>query len=449
MAAVALIGAVRLLSLGAYPVMDNTESRYAEIARVMAVGGDWITPRLTDGRPFWAKPPLTTWLTAGCLKIFGVNEFAARLPYFLLAALVVWLTFALAKKVATLSVAWLAAAILSTCALMFVAAGAVMTDLAMAVGTTLSMVGYWLRADRRWALAAFAGAGIALLGKGPVGVVLIVLPILAHLIWTRDSKPLRQLPWLAGLLLAVGIAAPWYALAEYKTPGFLRYFLIGEHVMRFVDPGWKGDLYGTAHVQPKGMIWLYFLGSAFPWSFVALYQIVRQRERLREALAQPLVRYLLCWALTPLIFFTLAGNILYTYVLPGLPAFAILLALGLPELKASRGVLALSGAGALVVAALLFAAATGRIPLPSERDLVRAAAPSPESPLLYWRGVPSSASFYGGGGVKSATDPAQLYGGGIRGVVVDRKAPPELEKALAAGFAPPQRFGKKLFYRKR
>ena len=466
MAAVAVIGATRLLTLGAYPLADNTESRYAEIGRVMAAGGDWITPRLTDGRPFWAKPPLSTWLTAGSLKLFGVHEFAARLPYFLLAALVVWLTFALAKKTRGRGVAWLAAAILCTSALTFVAAGAVMTDLAMVVGTTLAMVGFWLRAERRWALAAFAGVGIALLGKGPIGVVLLGVPILASLIWNRSARPLKELPWLWGALLALGIAAPWYAIAERNTPGFLNYFIVGEHVMRFLRPGWTGDLYGTAHVQPKGMIWLYALGDALPWSFVALALAVRQRERLKGSLADPYTRYLVCWALTPLLFFTLAGNILYTYVLPGLPAFAILLARGLskdgePSPAAARGTLIVSVVFAVLISVAVTLLGQGKIRVSTDKTLVKAAAPTADKILLYWseaprpedawKGVPNSAGFYGGGNVRAFTDPAALYGDNVVGVVLEEKhtLTPTLAEALDARFAPPEAFGKKRLYRVR
>ena len=464
MAAVAIIGVARLLTLGLYPLADNTESRYAEIGRVMAAGGDWITPRLTDGRPFWAKPPLSTWLTAGSLKLFGVNEFAARLPYFLLAALVVWLTFALAKKTLGRGVAWLAAAVLCTSALTFVASGAVMTDLAMVVGTTLAMVGFWLRAERRWALAAFAGVGIALLGKGPVGVVLLGVPLVAFLLWSRSAKPLKELPWLGGVLLALGIAAPWYAVAERNTPGFLNYFIVGEHISRFVNPGWKGDLYGTAHVQPKGMIWLYALGDMAPWSFVALTLAVRQRERLKAALSEPYVRYLVCWALTPLVFFTLAGNILYTYVLPGLPAFAILLAWGLskdgePSPAAARGTLGVSVAFAGLIAVAVALLVQGKIRVPTDKALVEAAAPRENATLLYfstapdpkdaWKSVPPSAGFYSGGNVRAFADPAMLYGTGIAGVVVEEKQelPSALIEALAARFGPPESFGKKRLYR--
>jgi 4-amino-4-deoxy-L-arabinose transferase-like glycosyltransferase len=438
--ALVIIAAVRLLALGAYPLMDNTESRYAEIGRVMAERGDWITPTLTDGRPFWAKPPLSTWLTAASIKTFGASEFAARFPYFLLAGALLWLTFSLARTLMSRERAWLAVAVLSTCTLFFISAGAVMTDMAMVLGTTMAFVGFWRsERDRRWGVTAFFGAGLALLGKGPVGLVLLGLPILAWCTLRRDFRPLGRLPWLVGVPVLLLTAVPWYAVAEKKTPGFLDYFLVGEHVKRFLDPGWKGDLYGTAHVQPKGMIWLYGLAAALPWSVPALLGA----WRLWCARLRPEISYLACWALTPLIFFTLAGNILYTYVLPGLPAVAILLALGLKNPPgAARIAVVTAVISGVLLAGALWALGAGKLRTPSDKALIRAAQPSESQPLHYLQPPPASAWFYAQGrGIRYGATPspdAQM-------LVVDGVLPP----ALAAELAPVGRFGKKTLYRRR
>ena len=89
-----IVAMLRLLTLGSYPLTDTTEARYAEVARKMAELGNWVTPLYDYGVPFWAKPPLTTWLSAISLQMFGVNEFAARLPYFLLAVFIACLVCA-------------------------------------------------------------------------------------------------------------------------------------------------------------------------------------------------------------------------------------------------------------------------------------------------------------------------------------------------------------------
>ena len=82
---VLLIALFRLLLTATIPLLDKTEARYAEIARIMHETNQWIVPEIDYGVPFWAKPPLSTWLSAASFVVFGVNEFAARFPSFLLS----------------------------------------------------------------------------------------------------------------------------------------------------------------------------------------------------------------------------------------------------------------------------------------------------------------------------------------------------------------------------
>lgn len=331
---------IRVLTLGLYAVADRTEARYAEIGRKMAETGDWITPQIDYGVPFWGKPPLSTWLTAASFKVFSVNEFAARLSSFLPILLASYLVYLLAKNKG-INYALVSTMILITTLGFFVSSGAVMTDPALVLGTTLSMVGFWqaYRAEpntgRLWGYLFFVGLAIGLLAKGPIGVVLVFLPLTIWIIWQRNlPRVWTQLPWVQGILLTALIAVPWYLLAEAKTPGFLDYFIVGEHWKRFVEKGWEGDLYGSGHAHPYGMIWVYWLLAAFPWSLLTLglvgkvsWQIkVKQTKLTLPTSDREWLSYLLLWALAPMIFFTPSANILWTYVLPGLPAFALLLA---------------------------------------------------------------------------------------------------------------------------
>jgi hypothetical protein len=145
----------------------------------------------------------------------------------------------------------------------------------------------------------------------------------------------RRLPWIPGVLLTLLIALPWYWLAEQRTPGFLEYFLIGEHWHRFVTPGWEGDRYGNAHDFPIGTIWGFAFIDILPWSILlpfAAWYWRKHNGAVASAVTTAAVRpderawrgYLLIWTITPLLFFTAARNIIMTYVLPGLPAAAIL-----------------------------------------------------------------------------------------------------------------------------
>lgn len=413
---------IRLVTLGLYPLNDTTEARYAEVARKMVELGDWITPWYDYGVPFWAKPPLSTWLTAASFKVFGVNEFAARLPHFLLALATAWLVWdwvrLRGRRQALLGVTMLCGAIL-----FLVSAGAVMTDMALVVGTTLAMRGLWLGmfgAPGRRGLEcrlAFVGLAIGLLAKGPVALVLTGVPFAAWALATRNvGLAWRTIPWVKGGLIAAALAVPWYVAAEFATPGFLDYFLIGEHWQRFTTPGWLGDRYGNAHEFRRGAIWPFAAFAFLPWT-VLLPLLAIGRSKNHDALALPHERtfliYLLCWALAPCVFFALARNIIWTYALPGLPAAAML---GAAWLRNDRRVRLINGAVAFgtVVAALSLSGAMAQREQASSwksaKELVRAfnVSASPGQTLWFVDVLPYSASFYSGGQARSVKKLAQL-----------------------------------------
>ncbi len=403
-AVVVTAAVVRLLTLGEYPLNDTTEARYSEIARLMVVTDDWITPQIEPGNPFWAKPPLSIWLTAVSFKLLGFSEFAARLPAFLLTLLTAFMTYRLGRTVYSEQTAVIASAVLLTSVLGFIAAGAVMTDAALLLALTICMLSFSLTIDgrgsnRRYGL--FVGLGLGLLAKGPLALVLVGTPIFVWSLWQKDLRWLWQaLPWLSGTALTVAIAVPWYVLAEINSPGFLEYFLVGEHWLRFVQSGWSGDLYGHAHARPRGMIWLYGIAAALPWSVYALYVCTRSGNVWARANAlAPVSAFLLLWVATPLVFFTFAGNILPAYVLPGLPAFALLIGVGLSKRQPGAAIFGL-------ILPTLFVVAIGfglvdDIAYRSQRDLVAYhIETTPTEQLYYFHTKPYSASFYSNGEVR-------------------------------------------------
>lgn len=343
-----LIWVLRFISLGLYPLMDTTEARYAEIARIMEEKNDWITPWFDYGVPFWGKPPLSFWLTALSFRLFGVNELAARLPQFLCAAFVAWMVWDIGKRF-TFIQALYALAFLSASALFFIAAGAVMTDMVLLVGMTISMRGFWLayrlgNQNNAFEKYTFSiGLGLSLLAKGPIGLLLTYLSVLGWAAVTKNQKVAIQIVfWKKGLLLLLLMVLPWYILAEVRTPGFLNYFIIGEHWDRFFVPGWKGDLYGSGHHYPRGTIWLFLLADILPWTIlIPAFLIFRKNKgninrnshgRLEWRL------YLLFWFLASAFLFTFAKNILWPYVLPGLPALALLIGDWLEDLQDQNAV---------------------------------------------------------------------------------------------------------------
>lgn len=415
----------RLAMLGAYPLMDNTEARYAEVARKMLETGDWITPQVQYGVPFWAKPPLSFWLTSASFAAFGVNEFAARLPQFLSAGLVAWLTSSLAVRRGGRDCALRATLVLCTTPLFFIAAGAVMTDMALALTTTLSMVGFWnaLNAQggrgRLWGCAFFAGIGLGLVAKGPVATVLTLGPIGAWVLWSGSWRVVRErLPWVSGTALALLLGLPWYFAAETRTPGFVEYFVVGEHWSRFTDSAWRGDLYGTPHAQPRGTIWLFALADTLPWSIVLawlLWQHGHRDMRRARSDAGGWRAYLWLWALSSPLFFTFAGNIMFTYVITSLPAFALLVA----EAWSARCTvdsphersLAWAGLAVPVVMLLTLLLVIPRVgPVNSQKALIeryRALRASSAERLVYLWPAPASAAFYTEGRLTQAWGPGE------------------------------------------
>ncbi len=334
---------VRIIAMVVVPLADTTEPRYAEIARLMLTTNDWITPWFEPDVPFWGKPPLSFWAQALSFKLFGINEFAGRLPALLAFIATAWMLWRMAVSAVSAQVAAASVVVYSSMLLTFLAAGTVMTDPYLALGTTWAMVAFYLAPKENvwyWRYGVFIGLGIGLLAKGPLAIVIAGAPIgLWVLFQGKLMHYLRTMPWIRGTLLTLFIALPWYILAELKTPGFINYFIVGEHFMRFVDPGWMGDLYGHAHKEAKGMIWLHWLAGSTPWGPLALLLLVGHmltaslRKTVWHALKQPVVIYALLWALVTPVFFTAAGNVIWTYVLPSMPAFAILMGWAMVKLN--------------------------------------------------------------------------------------------------------------------
>jgi 4-amino-4-deoxy-L-arabinose transferase-like glycosyltransferase len=294
--------------------------------------------------------------------VFGINEFAARLPLLLTSIALLALIFVWVKQLAGRDTALISVTVLSSMILFFGASAFVMTDMPMALGIVLVMVGFWNAVcrdapNRHWGVAIAVGLSIGMLAKGPVAVILCGIPIVVWLTVMRKWSVLRDLPWVTMTFVFIVLTVPWYIAAEIATPGFLHYFIIGEHFERFVVPGWDGDLYGVGHDQAKGAIWVFFLGISLPWSFALLPLLYRGRKTVRTFTQDRsgLLFYLLMWTLAPLILFTPAANLLPAYGLPGLPAAAILLTLLCAKIWSPIGAVA-SRTAFLAASSISFAA---------------------------------------------------------------------------------------------
>ncbi|MCL1038576.1 glycosyltransferase family 39 protein [Shewanella submarina] len=417
---IALLLVIRLVSLGAYPLMDTTEARYGEMVRLMLDTGNWLTPQFDIGVPFWGKPPMFVWMSAAASAVLGVGEFALRLPHFLAGVGVLGCIYWLAGQLSIRRE--LSLLVLASTVVFIVSAGAIMTDMALTFGLTLAMLGFisaWQANEtsqessqakgKLFGYLGFVGLAIGLLSKGPLILVLMGISVVLFLVWQYGpisgwQRLWRNVPWFSGLLLMLAIALPWYWMAEQATPGFINYFIVGEHFLRFVDGGWQGDLYGSAHEEVRGTIWLFFVIAAMPWSLLLpmalwrLWQVEGRRFSWQS-------KVLICWMLSPLLLFTLAGNILPAYVLPGIPAMALLIARGMAEeldLWAKR--LALGVCLLLVGAVAVVKLQTAKDK--SEKWLL--AQREQPLPTFYWQSEPFSSRFYTSGQAQLLTSDDQL-----------------------------------------
>ena len=466
MAALAVVLAVRLATLGIYPLADTSEARYGEIARVMRETGNWVTPQETPGTPFWAKPPLYAWLSATSISVLGTNEFALRLPSLLCGGVVlvlcgVW-TAALARRPSPAggegagSAPLLACLILATTVLFFIGYGAVMTDPALGLCTAWMMVAFQRTAidgSRRaiWRYGFFVAAGLAMLAKGPVAFLYVALPIA---VWATLLKRWRvvwlALPWIWGSVLSAAISLPWYIWAEVRTPGFLSYFLVGEHLMRYLQPGWKGDLYGTAHEELLGTIWAYLAGALGLWTallLALLWPTGRWVSRARAWCRDDRHLFALLATLIPLLVFTFARNLIWTYVMPVLTPLAALMGLELAQrLQQSgrwrRGIVLVACAsvalvclGAIAWAPLRANGSSFARPVSAWRQLSQ----SKPGALLYWGSkAPASLRFYSRGAAEAVPDLSPRLGALPPGARVYVAIVPERLSALRQAVAAQQ-----------
>lgn len=328
-----LIAAIRLFFNAVIPLTDKTEARYGEIARLMAETGNWIVPQIDYGIPFWAKPPLSTWLSAASIALLGNSEFVLRLPYWIVAiSMALMLSRYASKKEINFFVPGL---ILLTLPEFFLHAGVVSTDMMLSFSIALTMLGFWefmhSKNNRFGGFLFFVGIGLGLLAKGPIVGILSFPPLfLWCLRYSHGFKKIAKLPWLLGGLVVLFIALPWYLLMEKNSPGFIDYFVVGEHFLRFLDSSWSGDKYGFPKQQPLGIVWLFLLGGTLPWSIA---MIVNAKKLSKGIWNDPWRLFLWLWLLWTPFFFTFSKSLIHTYTLPVMVPLALLILHHWEELK--------------------------------------------------------------------------------------------------------------------
>ncbi len=401
---VIFIALFRLFLTALVPLFDKTEARYAEIARIMQETNQWVVLQTDYNIPFWAKPPLSSWLSAGSFIMFGVNEFASRFPSFLLSIILIIIAGKMAKK-SGISF-YLPGFILLTMPEFLIHTGVVSTDTSLEFCVAIMMISFWKTMNSEtktyWNYLFFIALGLGFLAKGPLIIVLTFPPLF---IWCMlDLKIFRELfskfSILLGIIITIIIAVPWYYFAEQQSPGFLDYFIVGEHYKRFVEPGWKGDLYGNPKSVPLGLIWVFLIVFALPWIQIVFYKLWKTRKTI---LKNKWVSFLVLWLFWTPLFFTISKNILHTYILPITMPIMFLIVFWWQEFNNKKTIIRV----ALIFPTLVFIAFVGSFAfkdtknyLNSDKFLIEDQKISTENssiPLYYWKNKNYSGQFYSKG----------------------------------------------------
>ena len=380
-------------------LMDDVDAVQAQIARNMVASGDWVIAHL-DGVPYLEKSPLIYWLIAISYRIFGVYDWAARIPVVLAAVVLAWFTQRYGRWAFGARAGFYAGTAIATCIGLFLFTRIQIPDVMLTLSIGAAFFGFQRAIDveepspRRWSVLLAVSLGIGLILKSLVSVVLPVGGMLAYLAATRQlgSREIwRRLHVVTGLLIVLAIAAPWHVLATLRMPpyfnftlhsgpgeyrGFFWFYFINEQLLRFLNLRYPRD-YNTV---PRFAFWALHLVWLFPWS-IYLPAVARLSYKPLDRAGR--TRLLaLCWAGFLLVFFTFSTTQEY-YSMPIYPALSLLLGSAMVQddrwtRVATRALGAVFAAGVAAVSTILLLARG----LPAPGDISRALQQHPEAYTL-------------------------------------------------------------------
>ncbi len=342
-----LVAAVYLLItlpfLGRPPLFDPDEGYYPETAREMLERGNLLEP-IFNGEPRWGKPVAFYLAETVSFKVFGMDEWAARVPSVLAGLVFVLLIMSAGARLLNVRAGFYAGLLTAVSLQPVVYSRTAVPDMLLSVFVTLSLYAF-LRSmvidrqtasdnSRWWLPLAYASAGFAFLTKGPLGLILPGLTIFAYLLFSGNAKDLLKLKPLTGILVFLLVAAPWFVYM-YSLHGvsFLEEHFIQRNVSRYFTDKW----------QHPGSIFYYIpvlIAGSFPWTAAflgGLGSILRQAFGRARSLGNKRFCnediFVLCWFGVMFIFFSFSRSKLPNYVLPLYPAVILLAARFVLELE--------------------------------------------------------------------------------------------------------------------
>ena len=335
-----IVAAVAIgVHLGGSPLLDADEGRNGEVGREMAATNNYVVPHL-NGLPYLDKPIVYFAAEAAAIEILGPTETAARLPAYVFTLFTAALLFWFARRRWGRTEAFVAAIAYLAMPLTIAFARTVIFDSALTFFVVLAIIAFYEAVetrDRRWATLAWAAIGMGILTKGPVALALPLMVAVPFAIW---RKSFRQLGSLGGLLAFVAIVTPWVWAMQRAVPDFLHYVLVTETAARLT----------TGELKRTGAIWYfvpYLFAGALPWTLAVATTWNREWRR------DPRVVYLVLWIVVPFLFFSLSQSKRPPYILPLLPAIALLVAHGWAILRVRVAAITIAGFGVLLLIAPL------------------------------------------------------------------------------------------------
>lgn len=313
--------------------MDADEGRNAEVAREMAETNDYVMPRL-NGLPYLDKPVVYFAAEAAAMEVLGPTELAARLPAYLF-------TIATALVLFLYSRSLIAPIVFLSMPIVLAFARTVIFDSALMFFTTVALVAFHRAIDageKRWSMLAWAAMGFAMITKGPVTFVLVLLVVIPFAWW---RKSLRLVFPIGGLLLFFAVTVPWVWGVSQVVPEFLRYVLVTETAARMA----------TSELKRTGPPWYfvpYLLAGALPWSIVGMATWKKFRK------PDPALVYWLLALAIPLVFFSISQSKRPQYILPLMPAIALLVSRVWDEARTRGAAMVLAAFGAFMLAGSFF-----------------------------------------------------------------------------------------------
>lgn len=312
------------------PITDPVESNYVLTAKEMLFSHSYLSP-LIYGHVWFDKPPLTYWALILSFKLFGISHLTAHVPAALAASCSSMLLFFITKRlIKDENVALWSSLVMITSLEFWYISHAIVTDGFLFL-FSIGIFGFFFLAYKEhstlYITLAYICAGLAVLTKGPVGIVLPGLILLLFLGLEKSKKGLLLLLHPLGILSFILIAAPWY-VAMYHLHGvtFINEFL-----------GLHNYVRATVSEHPRDNVWFYYLAlwpaSLLPWIGFTVYELKYTRWK-----SDTFRRYALLWGGVIILFYSFVATKYLTYTFPALIPFYIITAQGIERFRANVSV---------------------------------------------------------------------------------------------------------------